>query len=64
MTGVTKYVLYFFLSQLSHPVEICEQGPEANECLLGGKQPLMGSGWGQSQHGLLSLIVSQGGNVP
>lgn len=26
-----------FLLQLSHPVEVCEQGPEANERLLGGK---------------------------
>lgn len=30
-------ILSSFLLQLSHPVEICEQGPEADERLLGGK---------------------------
>lgn len=30
-------ILSSFLLQLSHPVEICEQGPEADERLLGGE---------------------------
>lgn len=36
--------MFLFSLQLSHPVEIREQGPEANECLLGGKHGYWGQG--------------------
>lgn len=59
---MTKYAP-FSLPQLSHPVEICEQGSEANERLLGGEHHSWGQGGTEPARAAHSA-VSQGGNVP
>lgn len=39
------------LPQLGHPVEVCEQGPEADERLPGGKSCALGPGWRDERSG-------------
>lgn len=41
---------FYSLLQPGHPVEVCQSGPEADECLLGGMDSDIVATWGQYDH--------------